>query len=243
MILKRFLFTAVLFTTTICGFAQSFSKTGSWGLITVVLPGSVEHRWGGYMELQTRTNEMLFKQFYYTEVKGGVSYNFTNNFSALIGTGRYTTYNYKDVDAGPTIKEDRLWEQFTLLEYFDRIKIENRVRIEQRWLNSAYRNRFRYRLNLIVPFNHPKIQAGTVFTSVFDEVFFNNKAPNFERNRISATLGYQFTKAISLQAGWMNQYNNLPASTNDKNNMMVVFMYNIQRKKGPQHEQLPTTKD
>lgn len=243
MFLKRILFTAVLFIVTINGFAQSFDKTGSWGLITVVLPGSVDHRWGGYMELQTRTNEMLFKQFYYTEIKGGVSYNFSNNFSALIGTGRYTTYNYKDVDAGPTIKEDRLWEQFTLLEYFDRIKIENRVRIEQRWLNSAYRNRFRYRLNLIVPFNHPKIQAGTVFTSVFDEVFFNNKAPNFERNRISATLGYQFTKAISLQAGWMNQYNNLPASTNDKNNMMVVFIYNIQRRKGPQHEQLPTTKD
>lgn len=243
MFFKRTLFTVALFVITIGGFAQSFDKTGSWGLITVVLPGSVEHRWGGYMELQTRTNEMLFKQFYYTEVKGGVSYNFTNNFSALIGTGRYTTYNYKDVDAGPTIKEDRLWEQFTLLEYFDRIKIENRVRIEQRWLNSDYRNRFRYRLNLIVPFNHPKIQANTVFTSVFDEVFFNNKAPNFERNRISAALGYQFTKAISLQAGWMNQYNNLPTSTNDKNNMMVVFIYNIQRRKGPQHEQLPTTKD
>lgn len=243
MILRRILLTAVLLTGTLCVFAQSFDKTGSWGLVTVVLPGSVEHRWGGYMELQTRTNETLFKQFYYTEVKGGVSYNFSNNFSALIGTGRYTTYNYKDVEAGPTIKEDRLWEQFTLLEYLDRIKIENRVRIEQRWLNGDYRNRFRYRLNLIVPFNHPKIQANTVFGSVFDEVFFNNKEPNFERNRISATLGYQFTKAISLQAGWMNQYNNLPASTNDKNNMMVVFIYNIQRKKGRQHEQLPTIKD
>jgi Protein of unknown function (DUF2490) len=243
MFLKRILFTTVLFTVTISSFAQSFDKTGSWGLITVVLPGSVEHRWGGYMELQTRTNEMLFKQFYYTEVKGGISYNFSNNFSALVGTGRYTTYNYKDVEAGPTIKEDRLWEQFTLLEYFDRIKIENRVRIEQRWLNGDYRNRFRYRLNLIVPFNHPKIQANTVFASVFDEVFFNNKEPNFERNRISATLGYQFTKAISLQAGWMSQYNNLPTSTNDKNNMMIVFIYNIQRKKGRQHEQLPTIKD
>src|ERR1700761_5868874 len=129
MILKRILFTVVLFIITVGGFAQSFDKTGSWGLITVVLPGSVEHRWGGYMELQTRTNEMLFKQFYYTEVKGGVSYNFTNNFSTLIGIGRYTTYNYKDVDAGPTTKENRLWEQFTYLAYLDRIKFENRVRI------------------------------------------------------------------------------------------------------------------
>jgi hypothetical protein len=243
MFLKRITLTVVLFVVSLSGFAQSFDKTGSWGLITVVLPGSVDHRWGGYTELQTRTNEMLYKQFYYYEVKGGVSYNFTNSFSALLGTGRYTTYNYKDVDAGPTVKENRLWEQFTLLEYLDRIKLENRVRIEQRWLNGDYRNRFRYRLNALVPINHPKFVANTAFVSVFDEVFFNNKAPNFERNRISATAGYQFTKAISLQVGWMNQYNNLPASTNDKNNMMAVFMYTIQRRKGPQHEQLPTTKD
>lgn len=243
MFLKRITLAVVLFITTLSGFAQSLDKTGSWGLITVVLPGSVDHRWGGYTELQIRTNEMLYKQFYYFEVKGGVSYNFSNNFSVLLGTGRYNTYNYKDVGAGPTVKEDRLWEQFTLLEYLDRVKLENRVRIEQRWLNGDYRNRFRYRLNAIIPFNHPKIQAGTAFASVFDEVFFNNKSPNFERNRVSATLGYQFTKTISLQAGWMNQYNNLPASTNDKNNMMMVFIYNIQRRKGPQHEQLPTTKD
>jgi len=243
MFFKRIALIIVLFISANKCLAQSFDKAGSWGLITVVLPGSVDHRWGGYTELQTRTNDLFYKNFYYYEVKGGVSYNFTNNFAALLGTGRYTTYNYRDVDAGPTVKENRLWEQFTLLEYFDRIKIENRVRIEQRWLNGDYRNRFRYRLNLIVPFNHPKIQQATVFASVFDEVFFNNKAPNFERNRIAATLGYQFTKAISLQAGWMNQYNNLPASTNDKNNMMMVFIYNIQRKKGPPHEQLPTIKD
>lgn len=243
MISKRYFLSAALLIITIRGFAQSYDKTGSWGLITVVLPGSVDHRWGGYTELQTRTNEMLYKQFYYYEVKGGVSYNFTNNFSTLIGTGRYTTYNYKDVDAGATVKENRLWEQFTLLAYLDRIKLENRVRIEQRWLNGDYRNRFRYRLNALVPINHPTFIANTAFVSVFDEVFFNNDAPNFERNRISATAGYQFTKAISLQVGWINQYNNLPASTNDKNNMMAVFMYTIQRKKGPQREQLPTTKD
>ncbi|WCT13082.1 DUF2490 domain-containing protein [Mucilaginibacter jinjuensis] len=243
MCFKRFFFIIALSVVTISGFAQSYDKAGSWGLITVVLPGSVEHQWGGYTELQTRTNEMLYKQFYYYEVKGGVSYNFTNNFSALIGTGRYTTYNYKDVDAGSTTKENRLWEQFTYLAYLDRIKFENRVRIEQRWLNGDYRNRFRYRLNALVPINHPKFVANTAFVSVFDEIFFNNEAPNFERNRISATAGYQFTKAISLQVGWINQYNNLPASTNDKNNMMAVFMYTIQGRKGPQHEQLPTTKD
>lgn len=226
-------------------FAQS-NKTGTWGLATLVLPGSTEHRWGGYAELQGRTDETLFRNFFYYEVKGGVSYNFDNNSYALIGTGHYTTYDYLDLDKGPLVKENRLWEQFTSVEFVGRVKLEHRYRVEQRWLNSdagnTYRNRFRYRLNALVPINHAKFVPNTVFLSVFDEVFFNNKTPNFERNRICALLGYQFTKALNLQAGWINQFNNLPASSNDKNNMMVMVMYNIQRKKGNSGI-LPTTKD
>lgn len=233
--------TCMLFNMAATGYAQS-GKTGTWGLTTLVLPGSTEHRWGGYAELQGRTDETLFRNFFYYEVKGGVSYNFDNNAYALIGTGRYTTYDYQDLSKGPTVGETRLWEQFTSVQYISRVKLEHRYRAEQRWLNGDYRNRFRYRLNALVPINHPKFDPETVFLSAFDEVFFNNNAPNFERNRVCALLGYQFTKALNLQAGWINQFNNTATGTNDKNNMMVMLMYTIQRKKGTPGI-LPTVKD
>jgi hypothetical protein len=171
------------------------SKTGTWGIVTVTLPGDSTHRWGGYIELQTRTNQ-LFNQAFYYEVKGGVSYDIANNFTALVGTGRYITYDFNDLDAPPTALETRLWEQMTVNQFLDRIKIEHRYRIEQRFFDDApYRNRFRYRLNIAVPLNHHKITAKTLYIAMFDEVFFNNRAPHIERNRFSLAMGYQFTKS------------------------------------------------
>ncbi|MFS2188486.1 DUF2490 domain-containing protein [Mucilaginibacter sp. Mucisp84] len=234
----------VLFLLTICSItvkAQD-SKVGTWGIVTVVLPGDSSHKWGGYTEFQTRTNN-VFSQFQYYEVKAGVSYDIDRNFTALLGTGRYTTFDYMDIGKGPTTTETRFWEQITSNQFLYRIKLEHRYRVEQRWVNSDYRNRFRYRLNVFVPLNSTKIEAKTWFISVFDEVFLNNKVPNFERNRISAAVGYQFDKSWILQAGWINQYNYSAAAKSDKDNIMLILMYRIQRKNAVQREHVPTTSD
>ncbi len=234
----------VFFLLTICSItvkAQD-SKVGTWGIVTVVLPGDSSHKWGGYTEFQTRTNN-VFSQFQYYEVKAGVSYDIDRNFTALLGTGRYTTFDYMDIGKGPTTTETRFWEQITSNQFLYRIKLEHRYRVEQRWVNSDYRNRFRYRLNVFVPLNSTKIEAKTWFISVFDEVFLNNKVPNFERNRISAAVGYQFDKSWILQAGWINQYNYSAAAKSDKDNIMLILMYRIQRKNAVQREHVPTTSD
>ena len=230
-----------LFFFTLTAFAQN-NKTGTWGIFTALMPGDSSHRWGGYAELQVRTNG-AFSQFQYYETKAGISYDLDKNFTALLGGGRYATYDYLDLGKGPTIIEARFWEQLTVNQYLSRLKFEHRYRIEQRWLNGIYRNRFRYRLNLFIPLNNKKIEAKTWFVSVFDELFFTSKEPNFERNRISAALGYQFDKKWVAQAGWVNQYNYIPNQSNDKNNIMLMLMYRINRKKGGSHERLPSSVD
>jgi hypothetical protein len=208
--------------------AQS-RKVGNWEIVTIVLPSNMDHRWGGYIEGQVRTDELLYNHAFYYEYKGGVSYAITKQAVALIGTGRYTTYDYRDLDLGPTIEENRVWEQFTYTQYLHRIKIEHRGRIEQRWLDDIYRNRFRYRLNAVLPVNHLKLQAKTFLISAFEEVFFNNRAPNFERNRIAASIGYQFDKSLTIQTGWLHQYNHTSSGDNAKHNMTVNITYQIAR--------------
>jgi hypothetical protein len=211
-------------------YSQSAS-TGTWGIATIVLPGSTEHRWGGYAEFQLRTDKPVFRDFFYDEVKAGISYTLDNNYVALLGAGRYSTYDYQDLDKGVQTAENRVWEQLTFTQYLSRIRIEHRYRAEQRWVNDIYRNRFRYRLNAIVPLNRAKVAAGTFFLSAFDEIFLNNRAPHFERNRVSAAAGYQFSPAVSLQAGWLNQYNYSLSNAGAKNNAMLNFVYQILRKK------------
>jgi hypothetical protein len=218
------------------------NKTGTWGIATVTLPGDSTHRWGGYIELQTRANE-LFNQFFYYETKGGVSYDLAKNYTALIGTGRYITKDFTNLDAPPTVKEFRMWEQVTINSFLDRMKFEHRYRAEQRWLNGIYRNRFRYRLNLVVPLNHKKIEPDTYFISVFDEIFLNNKAPHFERNRFSAAFGYQFDKSLSIQAGLIDQYNYSLTTAGAKNNVAITVLYRINRKNATPKEHVPTTND
>ncbi len=231
---------ALLLSVTLNSQAQN-NKTGVFSIGTIVLPGDSIHRWGGYIELQARSNE-FFNQFYYFETKGGVSYDFANNYTGLIGTGRYITNENGNMGQLP-VSEFRLWEQLTINSFLDRVKFEHRYRAEQRWLNGIYRNRFRYRLNVVVPLNHKKITPGTFFISVFDEVFMNNKAPHFERNRFSATLGYQFDKAVSMQMGWLNQYNFNNTSAGAKNNLAITMMYRINRKNGKPKEHIPSTVD
>ncbi|RFZ85859.1 DUF2490 domain-containing protein [Mucilaginibacter terrenus] len=218
------------------------SKLGTWGIATVVMPGDSVHRWGGYTEFQTRTNGP-FSQFQYYEAKAGISYDLDKNFIALLGTGTYHTYDYRNVSAGPNTNEFRLWEQMTVNQYLDRLKFEHRYRVEQRWVNGNYRNRFRYRVNMFIPLNNKKIVEKTWFLSVFDEIFLNNKRPNFERNRVSAALGYQFDKKWIAQAGWIRQTNFTEANTSGKNNIMLMLMYRINRKGSAPREQVPTTSD
>jgi hypothetical protein len=219
----------LIFILTSDLFSQS-KKLGNWGIITVVLPSNMKHRWGGYIEGQVRTDESLFNHLYYHEYKTGVSYALAKQAVALLGTGRYTTYNYKDLNDGPTIEENRIWEQLTYTQYFNRLKFEHRGRVEQRWLNNIYRNRYRYRLNVIVPVNHPKLEPGTYFITAFNELFFNNRSPSFERNRVASTLGYMLNKSLTIQTGWLYQYNHASGGNSAKHNLTLNLTYQITRK-------------
>jgi hypothetical protein len=165
---------------------------GSWAILTAQLPGSAEHRWGGYVELQGRSNA-LARQFFYYELKGGASFDIDPNFTVLVGGGRYSTSDYRALEDGPLNTEKRLWEQLVLTQYSKRLKLEHRYRIEQRWFSfrddsTAFRQRIRYRLNGFFPLNKKTITTGTLFLSAYDEIFLNPSGPVFERNRVYGQL-------------------------------------------------------
>ncbi|AWM33294.1 DUF2490 domain-containing protein [Hymenobacter nivis] len=231
---------------------------GSWFIATVQLPGDAAHKWGSYAEVQART-DAVFRHYFYNELKAGLSYDVDPNFTVLLGTGRYTTSDYRDLGQGPLNVEKRLWEQVVLTQFSHRLKLEHRYRIEQRWLrfrddSTAFRQRFRYRLNAFFPLNKPTITAGTMFLSAYDEIFLNPNGPVFERNRLYAGVGYQANAHLILQVGFVNQANyNLPAYragqfvpqiTSAKNNVVVALTYKLAYRAGaPAQEHLPSQQD
>jgi hypothetical protein len=231
---------------------------GSWFIGTAQLPGDATHRWGGFAEVQARTNA-VFHQYFYNELKAGGSFDIDPNFTVFVAGGRYSISDYQDLGAGPLNLEKRLWEQITLTQYSHRLKIEHRYRIEQRWFEfrdggTEFRQRFRYRLNGFLPLNHKKIEPHTVFLSAYDEIFLNPKGPVFERNRVYGGVGYQFDPHFILQIGYVNQANyNYTASqgqfvlqnTAAKNSVALSLTYKILHKNAAAQptEKLPSQQD
>ena len=219
------------------------------------LPGDAVHKLGSYAEAQART-DAVFQHYFYNELKAGLSYDVDPNFTVLLGTSRYITSDYRDLGQGPLNVENRLWEQIVLTQFSHRLKLEHCYRIEQRWLrfrddSTAFRQRFRYRLNAFFPLNKPTITAGTVFLSGYDGIFLNPNDPVFERNRIYAGVGYQANAHLILQVCFVNQANyNLPAYragqfvpqiTSAKNNVVVALTYKLAYRAGaPAREHLPS---
>ena len=229
---------------------------GTWFIGTIQLPGG-PGKWGGFIELQARTNS-LYKQYFYNELKGGLSYDLDKNFTLTLAGGRYATYDYKALSDGPLTIEKRLWQQIVINQYLLRLKVEHRYRIEQRWFDlrdgtNQFRNRIRYRLNAFLPINHTTITNRTAFLSVYDEIFLNPKGPAFERNRFYAGLGYQIDKNWIVQLGCVSQLNYTqssynqgvytPLSVNGKNNLVVSITYRISRHNGKSGEKLPSQQD
>jgi hypothetical protein len=236
--------------------AQTPGTWGSWFIGSVQLPGNPTQKFGGFAEVQARTNG-VFQQYFYNELKAGASYDVDPNFTVMVAGGRYSTSDVNDIDAPASI-EKRLWEQITLTQYSSRLKLEHRYRIEQRWFNhdgsTDFRQRFRYRLNAFLPLNKKTIGAGTVFLSAYDELFLNPKGPVFERNRLYGGLGYQFNAHLIAQVGFVNQANyNLPTvvagtfvpqNTSAKNNVVLAFTYKLAHKSVmPAPEKLPSQQD
>jgi hypothetical protein len=198
---------------------------GTWNVVTGKVTFS--KRWNGYAEAQLRSQKFVH-DFSYYEYKGGIGYNFPFNGSLLVAMGHYVTYqpdgDFKDPKQND---EFRIWEQFVLNNNIGVLKLEHRYRIEQRFTSSGYRNRFRYRLNVLLPFHHKVIEAKTWYASVFNEVFVTNEGPYFEQNRIFGGLGYQFNNRFTVLGGFINRFDNSGTSQTWKNYFQTNLIFTL----------------
>lgn len=216
--------------------SSAYSQTeahGAWAVATFIIPSDTSHRFGMYAEGKVQTNEISAGDYYHNEVKGGMSYALSNNYTFLIGAGRYTTFHPDNIPDSVLI-EDRIFEQLSFTSNLGRLLFDHRYRVEQRWINDAFRTSFRYKANVILPINHRKLRSGTLFLQAFDEISLGLKAYSFERNRLSASLGMQFSKSFSMLAGWINEDNESHASHLEKHNLLINLIYQVQRSKKPE---------
>ena len=140
-------------------------------------------------------------------LRAGLGYNLTeNNNNILVG---YAFINSKSYIAGTEDKlsrnENRLYQQFITKSVFGRFNIQHRYRLEERFIESDFRMRFRYFLSLNVPINKKTMESGAIYLSAYNEIFLNNQKTVFDRNRIYGGIGYVFNKNFRMEAAVMSQ--------------------------------------
>lgn len=216
----------ISFISLIILFNQSSKgQTGSWNILNVKV--DLNDRWNFFGEAQIRSLK-LYDDFHYYELKGGFTYAISKTFSASTGFGIFDTYSPGGNFKSPMVNDEfRSWLQISMQQYEKRLKFEHRYRAEQRFTNNGFRNRFRYRLSSIYPLNKAKVEPKTLFLNISDEIFFTDKAPYFERNRLFLGLGYELSESFSIQSGYLKQFDYRINDETGKNFFQIAFLIEL----------------
>ncbi len=177
---------------------------GSWNILN--LKYNVNDKWNVFAETQLRSLK-FYNHYHYYEYKGGFNFKADKNLILTLGAGSYQTYKEGGNFVLPKNNDEfRIWPQVLLNQNIGKFKIEQRYRAEFRFTSNGYRNRFRYRLGAAYPFGKNKKDFKPFQISASNELFFTDKEPYFERNRILLGFNYKPTKSLTFQIGYLHQF-------------------------------------
>ncbi len=202
---------------------EGFAQLGSWNILHV--KASIDSLWQVLAEGQIRSLD-YYNEFHYYEYKGAVTYSVAEDRKLTAGLGSYRTFlpdgNFRTPAA---VKEIRSWIELSLNDPGKAITLDHRYRIEQRYTNLGFRNRFRYRFGAVFPLN----KSGNLFLAAWGELFFTNRAPYFERIRTYAGPGFRFDK-LTYQIGFLNQFDYKINDETGRNFFLLSIRYNLNKK-------------
>lgn len=168
-------------------------------------------------------------------LRSGLTYYFNTKSNVTVGYAFIGNYNKQPEAFKNSLTESRIWEQYVYNLKLGQVSLQNRLRLEQRFIeqqtNDVFAQRLRYFVRTIIPIQKQKNSFSKgVFAAVQNELFFNVQNKNvtsnsfFDQNRAYAAIGYRFNSKFDLEAGYLNQYIN-GAATNVSNNVIQMAFY------------------
>ena len=156
-----------------------------------------------------------FKFFQNILLRLGLLYNITDKQSAGIGYTYFATWDYNE--SPRTFEpENRIFEQYILQLEFGRLMLNNRLRLEQRFIQkrdgSVFAQRFRHQLQAKFRLNADTDFNRGLYLNLQNELFLNiqhkEKLNNnfLDQNRPYAGIGFRFTKKIETELGYYHRY-------------------------------------
>ncbi|MFD2570109.1 DUF2490 domain-containing protein [Spirosoma soli] len=191
------------------------------------------NHWGIWVDLHHRRTDFL-DRLNLNLVRAGLTYYVNDNLRLTAG------YAYAGSALSPsgTIRpEHRPWQQVWWTGRAGRFNLLQWVRAEQRFNHRVqgdqladgygFNWRFRYNFMLQIPFKGETIQPGVPNFVLQDEVFVNAGKQitynYFDQNRFFVGVSYPFSKSLTAQLGYMNQFVQQPAGSSFVSNRTLRF--------------------
>ena len=230
------IFIILFFVATTISYAQAPRKTTYNNLVWLGDFSKVKlnDKWSIYFDLGLRRTDWLNK-WSQTIVRPGLTYTVNENVSITAGVAWFNNYT-----ANYIRPEYRGWEQLLFTETYGRIKVNHRLRAEQRFNQAVvkdqlvndykYNNRFRYQLNVQIALNNKSITNKTLYLNLGDEVMVNSgkeiSVNYFDQNRLSAGIGYRLNDLFNITVSYMNVFvQKSQVNTFENNNVLVLNLY------------------
>lgn len=208
--------------------AQS-ADLGSWNILNAHYHHSEKLSVFGEGQLRSL---LFYNHFHYYEFKGGVNYKIHPAVRVTLAGGSYQTYREGGNFENPKNNDEfRLWPQISFSQEIGRFKLEQRYRAEMRWTSAGYRNRFRYRIGVSYPFGKQKKGYKPFQAGISNELFFTNREPYFERNRILMGLNYKYSKNLMLQLGYLHQFDYRINDETGRDFLVVGLYFELYKRK------------
>ena len=209
---KKIIFLIIIFASPVKGMVAQTSEIAGWFFLSH--SQKLVKKWSYMTDIQLRSSPG-FKYLQNILLRPGLLYKITDNHSVGIG---YTYFASWDNNKSPHTfdPENRIFEQYILELELGRLMLNNRFRLEQRFIQKTGENvfaqRFRhqvqakFRLNSDIAFKkgwYLKLQ-NEIFLNIQNKENTNNNF--FDQNRPYIALGYRFTKKIETEIGYYHRY-------------------------------------
>lgn len=197
---------ALVFMLMLPVFSQAQdSNFGNW--LIYIGSKKLNQKWNLHHEIQHR-NYNAVGDLEQLLLRTGLGYTFNEGKNnVLLGYGYILSENYiGNTDDKMSVNEHRIFQQFISKQKVGNVSLSHRYRFEQRFVESDFKMRFRYFLALKVPFKNKEKENSKLYLSAYNEIFLNTKSSIFDRNRVYVGLGYNLSKHIRIEAGYMNQF-------------------------------------
>ncbi|NBO61085.1 MAG: DUF2490 domain-containing protein [Flavobacteriia bacterium] len=165
-----------------------------------------------------------FQHWQQSLLRLGMEYTCNPKLSVMIGYAWIKTFPYGSQPVLHEYDEHRIFEQVNVKDKVGRFEVQQRFRVEQRFLEQyvknasgtviqvdpVFRNRIRYRAMVMVPISQKDMSDNTLFLNLNNELFIGfgegiAKNP-LDQNRFIAALGWRFNSNANLQVGYLNQF-------------------------------------